>query len=472
VAAIVGLTIMIGACASPAATGPAAPASQGTKAGPGSAPVTLRIGTRDGPVRPAGVQITEYAKRVDALSGGSLRLEPVWEAVDGAPNWDQRVARLVAKDALDMALVPSRAWDTEGVTSLRALSAPFLITTDALAAQVVTSDVADQMLAGLDYASVVGLSLFPEGLRHPYGFGEPLFGPGDYAGRTIRAPSSAMSTAMFAALGAQLTDAGIDEATQAGMESEYAFTPLGTATGNVTFFAKVNSLVISKAAFDRLSSEHREVLRKAADETQAWVIENTFADSEWAAKFCQNGSTVVAASHAELAALEAAVAPVYADLEQDAAAKAMLVAIRAMKAAAAPGSSITCKAGQPVPSQAAESTAIDGTYRSTFTFADLQRSPQLLDTGELNDGNWGAFTLTFDRGRIDLALKNDVIEHTWSGTYTVTGDEVRFELPTYAPGVGYGYRWQLHGDTLTFERDWAVGEGATTFLVKPWTRAG
>ncbi|MEO5704676.1 MAG: hypothetical protein ABIZ52_02340, partial [Candidatus Limnocylindrales bacterium] len=73
ISGIVGMAILIGACAGPAATGPA-PASQGTKAGPGAAPVTLRIGTKDGPDKPAGIQITEYVKRVDALSGGSIRI--------------------------------------------------------------------------------------------------------------------------------------------------------------------------------------------------------------------------------------------------------------------------------------------------------------------------------------------------------------------------------------------------------------
>jgi TRAP-type C4-dicarboxylate transport system substrate-binding protein len=466
-ASIAGLAIVVGAC-----SGPAPSAGQGTKAGPGAAPITLRIGTRDGPDRPAGIQITEYAQRVDAASSGSLRIEPVWEAVDGAPSWDQRVARMVAKDTLDMGLIPSRAWDTEGVTSLRALSAPFLITTDDLVAKVVTSDLGVQMLAGLDHANVVGLSLFPEGLRHPYGFGDPLLGPSDYSGQTIRAPASAVSTAMFAALGAKLTDAEVDETTQAGMESEYAFRPSGIATGNVTFFVKVNSLVISRAAFDRLTAQQRDALRQAADETQAWVIENTYPDSEWATEFCANGSTVVAASHAELAALESAVAPVYAELEQDATTRSIIDAIRSMKATATPASDVTCDTSEPEPSMPAEPTAIDGSYETSFTLADLQRSPFLYDVGELNDENWGDLGLTFDRGRSEIRVKNDTVDVSANGTYTVSGEVVRFELPTYSPGNKFVFRWMLQGDTLTFERDDALGIGPTTFLVKPWTRVG
>ena len=37
-----------------------------------------------------------------------------------------------------MGLIPSRAWDTEGVTSLRALNAPFLIDSDELLDEVVS----------------------------------------------------------------------------------------------------------------------------------------------------------------------------------------------------------------------------------------------------------------------------------------------------------------------------------------------
>jgi TRAP-type C4-dicarboxylate transport system substrate-binding protein len=53
----------------------------GTKAGGSAAPVTLRLGADDPRGRVAGDQIEEFARQVRQLSGGALRIEPVWRAV-------------------------------------------------------------------------------------------------------------------------------------------------------------------------------------------------------------------------------------------------------------------------------------------------------------------------------------------------------------------------------------------------------
>ena len=101
--------------------------------------VTLRIGTNDGEDGPMAVPINEFARQVEELSSGAMRIEPVWNA--GPPDtptigeyiaWDQFVARRVVSGEIDMGMIPARAWDTEGVTTLRALFAPFLVDSDAL----------------------------------------------------------------------------------------------------------------------------------------------------------------------------------------------------------------------------------------------------------------------------------------------------------------------------------------------------
>ena len=135
-----------------------------TKAGGGSPPVTLRIGTNDPAGRPTEDQIAEFASHVERLSEGQLRIEPVFRAGGkGNEDWDQVVGRMVVSGELDMGLIPARAWDTEGVTSLRALHAPLLVTSDELVGMVVTNELATKMLAGLDAVNVTGLALLPEG---------------------------------------------------------------------------------------------------------------------------------------------------------------------------------------------------------------------------------------------------------------------------------------------------------------------
>ena len=209
------------------------------------------------------VPINEFARQVDELSGGSMRIESVWNAgppdtptIDDYIAWDQYVARRVVSGEIDMGMIPARAWDTEGVTTLRALFVPFLVDSDALVAEIVTdAELTADMLAGLDGAGITGLALLPESLRHVFSFGEPLLTPDDFAGTIIRAPYSATTYALFEALGATGTDLvggefdeGIADGSVAGAESAFARATalpgdeLTTATGNVTPYPNVNTL--------------------------------------------------------------------------------------------------------------------------------------------------------------------------------------------------------------------------------------
>jgi TRAP-type C4-dicarboxylate transport system substrate-binding protein len=167
--AAVATALLLSACTGAATAGDDA---GGDKAGGDPAPITLRIGTDDTPGRPGAMQIEQFAQQVDRRSDGQLTIEPVWQAAgQGGNDPDQVVARMVVDGDLDLGMIPARAWDTEGVTSLRALHAPFLATTDDLVGQIVTSDLADDMLAGLDTVGVTGLALLPEGLRHLFLYG-------------------------------------------------------------------------------------------------------------------------------------------------------------------------------------------------------------------------------------------------------------------------------------------------------------
>ena len=248
--------------------------------------MTLRIGTDDDPGRPGGAQIQEFARQVQQRSNGQVRIEPVWQAAgEGADDWDQVVARKVVHGELDMGMVPARAWDTEGVTSLRALHAPFLVTSDELVGGIVKGELAPEMLAGLEKIGVTGLALLPEGLRHVFAFGDPPLSPADFDGMGIRAPTSKTTYAAFEALGAKPDDfggsgdrfaEGIKKGQIGGAESSFALAgtlPARTAAvGNLTFFPKVNSLVINTKVFKDLTEDQRAILRDAAQRTVDWAI--------------------------------------------------------------------------------------------------------------------------------------------------------------------------------------------------------
>jgi TRAP-type C4-dicarboxylate transport system substrate-binding protein/predicted nucleic acid-binding protein len=251
--AAVATALLLSACTGAATAGDDA---GGDKAGGDPAPITLRIGTDDTPGRPGAMQIEQFAQQVDRRSDGQLTIEPVWQAAgQGGNDPDQVVARMVVDGDLDMGMIPARAWDTEGVTSLRALHAPFLVTTDDLAGRIVTSDIADDMLAGLDTLGVTGLALLPEGLRHLFLYGTDATASSalpDLGGKTVRAPNSATSYAALEALGARPDDYGGDRAAEGraiedgsaiGAESSFAWATVlpapTTAIGDVVLFPKV-----------------------------------------------------------------------------------------------------------------------------------------------------------------------------------------------------------------------------------------
>ena len=118
-----------------------------------------------------------------------------------------------------MAVVPARAWSAAGVTSLKALQAPFLFDSDEHVAAVVNdAAITTDLFSGFDGSGVTGLTLFPELLRHLFSFDESMLTPADVKGRTIRAISSLETTAIIEALGGTAVDPD-DDAYQKGVDA-------------------------------------------------------------------------------------------------------------------------------------------------------------------------------------------------------------------------------------------------------------
>jgi Bacterial extracellular solute-binding protein, family 7 len=109
-----------------------------------------------------------------------------------------------------------------------------------------------------------------------------------------------------------------------------------TAVGNVTFFPKVNSLVINSKVLKGLTEDQRAVLHDAAQHTIDWAITATGSDANVAKEYCAKGGRIALASRADLASLQRAVQPVYQQLEQDAATQAMIARIRSLSGRTGP----------------------------------------------------------------------------------------------------------------------------------------
>jgi len=314
----------------------------------------LRLGTQEDGNVPTRVQVEEFVRQVGERSGGRLVIEPVFRAGgDEVRGWDQIVARKAISGELEMAVVPSRAWDTEGVLSFRALSAPFLVSSDAVIKKAVEPALADGMLAGLTGTGVTGLALFPEGQRMLFSFKDPMLTPADLSGKVIRAPRSETTFAALTALGGLPDDLPdyefgekVDAGLVAGAESSLAyagtlptaFTPTGRAiaTGNLVLSSKFNTLVINSKVMDGLEEQDRQVLRDAAEGTRNWATGLLPSLALVAKTYCQDGGKVVLATQAQASAFRDATAAVYTELEMDAGTKALIATLRQLAANAPP----------------------------------------------------------------------------------------------------------------------------------------
>ena len=308
-------------------------------------PTYFTVATANGVGQPGAAQIAEFVRQVEKFSpDGSIKIDTQLKAAgDETEAWNQAVLQLVEAGDVDMALIPTRTWEGEGVTSFSALSAPFLVTNDDVLKQVVAPAFAEPMLAGLEPVGLTGLALLPEGQRHLFSFGEPIDEPGDLVGKVVRAPESAITDEVLESFGAvpqplpgnlftqALADNTVD-ATETSFARAGGLTKPTTVTGNLVLYPKINTLVINRGLWNGLSDDERRTIEQAADATRAWATAAMPSTAGEAAAYCQRGGTIFTAPAEGIAEFKAAVAPAIARLEKDPATKALMAKIRALTA--------------------------------------------------------------------------------------------------------------------------------------------
>ena len=282
----------------------------------------LRLGTGDPQGRPDTPVVERFAETVEELSEGAMRVEVVWEAGENSSvpdGFEQGVVQLVQDGDLDLGWIAARAWDTVGVTSFQALQAPFLITDQGLLTEVLASPMADEMVAGLEDAGVVGLGLYQDGMRYPLGYAAPMTSLEDFDGADIRLVPSEATEALVRALGgrpvygfagdaleAAIANGDVD-GTEVSLGLASSVAPEGSVvTGNVVLFPRVNTLFAGQDLMASLSEDQAAILAAAAEEAQAFATSSAIEDF---AAFCDAGGEVTLASEADAEALERAAIP-------------------------------------------------------------------------------------------------------------------------------------------------------------------
>ena len=465
---LVVVFLFVTACAPQAAATPQAQ----------SEPVTLSLAVADQEGRPSDPYVREFIEQVTTLSNGSIVIKPIWDAAaDTTPSFEPGIINALKEGRYDLGLAAARAFDTQGITSFQALQAPFLITNDALSKAVATSEIATRMLDSLSSTEVVGLTLWPEDLRHPFSTtpNKPILAPEDFAGLTIRSVPSDVSYALLETFGAtpMFEDDGY-RGTEAGMSQVVFLTRTPTATGNVVFFPKFQVLFANSETFETLTESQRTILQNAAVATQQKAIAEHPGEAAVAAAWCKDGGSIVMASAAQVAAFEAAAQPVFARIEQDPFNAEMIAAIRELKAKTQP--SAGAEACPPNTETWSEGPLPDGTWTVELSIEELvgMGVPQADTVG------WtGMGTFTFQDGKAVYRHQGEM-DYECEATYEVVEDFVRItytDSPSNADfciGLVEDVQWRLDDDGLHFQllaaHNTAFREDKAVWEAKPWQK--
>jgi TRAP-type C4-dicarboxylate transport system substrate-binding protein len=472
----VGLTLVLVVLA-----GCGGPSADADKAG-GASGQQPRILTMANAAGDSG-ELDPFVNEVARLSGGTIRIQVQNRWRVGQAKYETGLIDDVRAGKVDLGSAGSRAWDSVGVMSLRALHAPLLIDSYAVQERVLQSPLVGEMLAGLEPIGLVGLGVLPGPMRKPLGVSKPLVAPADYAGLTIGVQQSLVADETMRVLGARPVwfpgmgkiDSfdGIEQQT-ASIDGNRYDTIGKHFTANVNLWPRPLVVFAGKQVFDSLSPDQRNALRQAVANVfpvrTAWL---RGFEQEAAGNLCRRGLEFETASSDDLAALRTAVQPVYDTLAREPQTKRFLAAIAAIGKGVPAESAPQCRPTGKTDGQAVGgSSQLDGVYRATTTAEDLRAAG--TPAGDVIPEAYGTYTYVFDRARFAYTQENkDAC--TWGyGTYAVRGKQVEWRFtdgggggPNNAfnrPGEFFVFGWSLYRETLT------LTGGPQNFRAKPWQR--
>ena len=268
--------------------------------------------------------LKEYISAVSRLSDGSItfELEGGWRAQD--IDYDRGTVADVGAGKVDLAKVAVRSFDELGVDDFQAVTAPLLVDGLALERKLLASRLPNKMLPAIHRLGIEGLAMLPGELRRPFGLTRRLLKPSDYPGAVFGITPSLLSARTFRALGATprgylsrelppfvFDGAELDLVT---LERDGYDINGSSITANVAFWPKAFSVVANRMMLAKLTAAQRNILRRAGREALGAAIARLHnKDRVEAGILCRRGRvTFVTATPPQLAALRAAVRPVYA----------------------------------------------------------------------------------------------------------------------------------------------------------------
>jgi TRAP-type C4-dicarboxylate transport system substrate-binding protein len=437
-------------------------AKGGDKAGGGGEPLVFRMANASAwdtelIFDPA---VEYFVQRVRELSGGRIRIDVVDRWGDFSPDAEQQVVRAVSTGAVDLGWSGTRVFDTLGINSFQALTAPMLIESYALEEAVVKSGITEEMLKSLSKLGVTGLAVLADGLRKPIAVKQPLLAPGDWRGITFQSFRSRGQAAAIRALGAQPTDLlgpvfdqGLQDGQIQGFDKNLLVLQINGVhrwapyvTANVNLWPQMDVLLANPARLASLTEKERGWFHQAANEAASRSTGLIDHDGQIVADVCQSGARFANASEADLAALRQAFVPVYASLQQDALTSDFISRIESLKQSSAARAplAIPLECTGPAPTtqvavQNAAASALNGIYRFTLTKKDALEHGTANDKSPEGLAHFPAVTTVILK---DGKWENETGD---TGTYQVDGDRFVFDWRG-VPGFGYAMTFTFSAD--------------------------
>jgi TRAP-type C4-dicarboxylate transport system substrate-binding protein len=407
-----------------------------------------------------------FADEVSRRSGGRIRIVTVGSWRPGQPMFERGLINDVRAHKVELGAVASRAWDSVGVTSFRALSAPLLIDSYALQERVMGSPIVGEMLAGLRPTGLVGLGVLPGALRRPLGAQRALRTPSDYEGLRIGLQQSRLASASLRALGATPVPIAADDpaARLDGVESHVTSIQnthqdrhARYLTTNVVLWPRPLVIFASRQTLAGLTAAQREILRQAlaADLTRETKHLASFERLATATE-CSQGLQFIAASSADMSAMRRALEPVYDELERDRQTRRFIGQIERLRRQIGASVSAVPRCSHAAPTvKTAPGTPVDGTYEATVRPGELRPLTRIPE-------QYGRWQVVLDRGRLRLSLDSDGADWAADGEVRVSGNAMTWTFthaldwgPHGAPdgvpvaaGDRIAFRWRSSGGSL------------------------
>jgi TRAP-type C4-dicarboxylate transport system substrate-binding protein len=288
-----------------------------------------------------------FVRDVESLSGGNVRIEPIYQWGSFTPSAEQQVVRAVSAGTVDLGIVQTSVFDTMKNDSFRALFSPMLVDSYGLQGAILRSDIAPEMLDGVTKNGLVGLAMLAGGLLKPVGVEAPLLGPDDWRGITFGTFLSEDQIDAIRALGAtprpaygsfrwRLLSLGQLQGYAFGL-ALYKYNSPQTAmlspyiTANVTLWPSMQVIVANPDRLTTLTPKQLGWLEEAARESSSRSTALAESERKLTSPLCSEGARFADASGDDLAWLRRAFAPLDARLEQDPLTSSFIARIQTLK---------------------------------------------------------------------------------------------------------------------------------------------